>query len=104
MIEIYSRGHRCNKPILKVDGRATGAVRISMGAMSTRQDVETFLSFIYRKYVRITPDVHTMSNDENMTPVTACVHMPYDGSDNDNEGLVFDEKGLPVRVTWEQKQ
>lgn len=47
----YARGHRCNKPMILVEGRATGVVRISMDAMSIREDIDKFISFAQETYI-----------------------------------------------------
>lgn len=51
LIKAYAMGHRCNKAISLVQGQATGVVRISMGAMSTKGDVAAFIEFVRRRYV-----------------------------------------------------
>ncbi|TID20897.1 PLP-dependent transferase [Venturia nashicola] len=47
----YKNGHRCNRPVAMVEGRATGVVRISLGAMSTKEDIDVFIKFVRRVYV-----------------------------------------------------
>lgn len=47
----YEHGHRCNRPIALMEGRATGVVRISLGAMSSKGDVDSFLGFVGRVYI-----------------------------------------------------
>lgn len=39
-------GHRCSEPIQILDGRPTGMVRVSLGAMNTGVDVDTFVAFV----------------------------------------------------------
>jgi molybdenum cofactor sulfurtransferase len=51
MLAAYRMGHRCNNPIQSVDRKPTGVVRVSLGAMSNMEDVDTFLRFIRRTYV-----------------------------------------------------
>ncbi|KAI9890058.1 MAG: hypothetical protein M1814_004574 [Vezdaea aestivalis] len=44
--ENFSAGHRCGNEMDIVNGRPTGAIRISFGAMSNMEDVDKFLAFI----------------------------------------------------------
>jgi molybdenum cofactor sulfurtransferase len=47
----YAAGHRCANPKQIVFGKATGVVRVSLGAMSVSADVTTFLDFMEEVYV-----------------------------------------------------
>lgn len=47
----FSIGHRCSNPLVVTQGRATGVVRVSLGAMSTLSDVDTLLIFLRENYV-----------------------------------------------------
>ena len=47
----YAHGHRCANPQQIVFGKATGVVRVSLGAMSIAADVQTFLDFLEDVYV-----------------------------------------------------
>lgn len=47
----YAAGHRCTNPTQIMFGRATGVVRVSLGAMSTAADVRTLLRFVEDVYV-----------------------------------------------------
>lgn len=47
----YDSGYRCGGESDLMDGRATGALRISFGAMSTRSDLQNFIDFIEEYYV-----------------------------------------------------
>jgi molybdenum cofactor sulfurtransferase len=47
----YAAGHRCANPRQIVFGKATGVVRVSLGAMSVAADVTTFLDFMEEVYV-----------------------------------------------------
>lgn len=47
----YAHGHRCANPQQVVFGKATGVVRVSLGAMSIASDVQTFLDFLEDVYV-----------------------------------------------------
>lgn len=47
----YAGGHRCANPKQIVFGKATGVVRVSLGAMSVSADVTTLLDFLEEVYV-----------------------------------------------------
>lgn len=47
----YAHGHRCANPQQIVFGKATGVVRVSLGAMSIAADVTRLLDFIEEVYV-----------------------------------------------------
>ena len=47
----YAGGHRCANPQQIIFGKATGVVRISLGAMSVASDVKTFLNFLEEVYM-----------------------------------------------------
>ncbi|KAL4780103.1 pyridoxal phosphate-dependent transferase [Aspergillus varians] len=51
MKSAWSAGHRCSDPIQEVYGQTTGVVRVSLGAMSTMADIETFVEWLRRNYV-----------------------------------------------------
>ena len=53
----YAAGHRCSKPVQMIDGKATGLVRVSLGAMSTLSDVNTFLRFLDEIYLDRSPSI-----------------------------------------------
>ncbi|KAI9373487.1 pyridoxal phosphate-dependent transferase [Aspergillus egyptiacus] len=46
----WAAGHRCSNPIQEVRGQTTGVVRVSLGAMSTRGDIEGFVEWLARTY------------------------------------------------------
>lgn len=47
----FAAGHRCSHPTQIVHGKATGVVRVSMGAMSTSADVNGFINFLKETYL-----------------------------------------------------
>ena len=53
----FQAGHRCSHPTQVMLGKATGVVRVSMGAMSTSSDVVGFLDFIRDVYVDMENEV-----------------------------------------------
>ncbi|KAL9088483.1 MAG: hypothetical protein Q9165_006207 [Trypethelium subeluteriae] len=50
MREAYANGHRCSDPVQLVDGKPTGVVRVSLGAMSTMGDVKRWVEFVEKRY------------------------------------------------------
>lgn len=50
----YAAGHRCSNPAQIMLGKATGVVRVSLGAMSTTADVYALLGFLEDEYLRPT--------------------------------------------------
>ncbi|KAL8773365.1 MAG: hypothetical protein Q9209_001759 [Squamulea sp. 1 TL-2023] len=46
MRENYAEGLRCGNGIDELNGKPTGIVRVSLGAMSSMKDVEAFMSFL----------------------------------------------------------
>ena len=51
MRENFSAGHRCGSENDILNGKPTGVIRLSLGAMSTRSDVERFLAFVDEFFV-----------------------------------------------------
>jgi len=51
MKDNFSAGHRCGSENDVLNGKPTGMVRVSLGAMSTLKDVRSFLSFIDEFFV-----------------------------------------------------
>ena len=55
MRENFSAGHRCGSENDILSGKPTGVIRLSLGAMSTRKDVNNFLKFAEEFFVEKTP-------------------------------------------------
>jgi len=51
MKENFSAGHKCGSESDIIDGKPTGMIRASFGAMSTAGDVDTFLEFLTEFFV-----------------------------------------------------
>jgi hypothetical protein len=63
----WSAGHRCGDADLDVlNGRNTGVVRASLGAMSTIEDVDTFLHFLVTNFAETSKDMTIESLDLNL--------------------------------------
>ncbi|KAL4893844.1 molybdenum cofactor sulfurase [Aspergillus ambiguus] len=57
MLRHFSAGMRCGDDNDIMDERPTGILRVSLGAMSNRSDVEAFMAFVEEFYVEKTPNV-----------------------------------------------
>lgn len=77
----FKAGHECGDNMDLIDGRPTGAVRVSFGYMSTWQDAEAFVCFIQKCFVQsIPPSVNkSMSSSQPRTvqrillyPIKSC--------------------------------
>jgi molybdenum cofactor sulfurtransferase len=101
----YARGHRCNKPILQVEGRATGVVRISMGAMSTRQDIDRFVSFVQETYVLNSSKIANISFENEIE--TVAFSMPVSINQRARHYLGEEKQKVPRKLqdrrNWFQK-
>lgn len=52
--EAWAEGHRCGHPIERLSsGKVFGVVRVSLGAMSTKNDVDVFLKFLKDVFVNV---------------------------------------------------
>jgi molybdenum cofactor sulfurtransferase len=69
----YALGHTCTKPLEVYGGRATGVIRVSLGACSSQEDVDSLLAFLDRGYVDIT--------DEMVMGMSTCPLRPIDHDD-----------------------
>jgi molybdenum cofactor sulfurtransferase len=52
----FAAGQRCGDDNDLINGKPTGAIRISLGAMSSRHDVDSFLDFLNEFYVQTVPE------------------------------------------------
>ncbi|KAK6340687.1 hypothetical protein TWF696_009010 [Orbilia brochopaga] len=59
MQENFAAGKRCGDEWDLMNGKPTGAVRISLGAMSTLDDVAAFISFVDEFYVEKQPSLNS---------------------------------------------
>ncbi|KAL2859841.1 putative molybdenum cofactor sulfurase protein (HxB) [Aspergillus lucknowensis] len=56
MLRHFSAGMRCGDDYDIMDDRPTGILRISLGAMSSRKDIDTFMAFLEEFYVDKPPE------------------------------------------------
>lgn len=52
----FSAGHKCGADDAMLGGKPSGMTRVSLGAMSTRSDVDSFVSFIKEYFVASNPE------------------------------------------------
>ncbi|KAK2761290.1 hypothetical protein FQN54_001812 [Arachnomyces sp. PD_36] len=55
----FAAGQRCGDDNDIIQGKPTGALRVSLGAMSNMRDIERFLEFIDEFYVDKTPEINS---------------------------------------------
>lgn len=72
LLAAYDEGHRCSKPISEMFGKQLGVVRISLGAMSNEQDIDTFVRFVQETYV------DRVFVEDQPKPVAVAMPMPTD--------------------------
>jgi molybdenum cofactor sulfurtransferase len=70
----YAHGHRCANPQQIVFGKATGVVRVSLGAMSIASDVQTFLDFLEDVYL----DAHATEPSMNANEFFMTAKVDHD--------------------------
>ncbi|KAG8622973.1 hypothetical protein KVT40_007949 [Elsinoe batatas] len=112
----YASGHRCGSECDLVDGRPTGTIRASLGAMSTISDIHRFLSFLEEYYIeermKIRPSTspigqHSKLRVESLTiyPIKSCAGwtIPPDMSWSiRQEGLAWDREWCVVHAITEK--
>ncbi|KAM3414463.1 Molybdenum cofactor sulfurase [Cercospora zeina] len=118
MHESFSAGFRCGSDNDVMNGKPTGMLRVSLGAMSTRSDVTRFLDFVGEFFVDPTPATASLPPSpmplsagsgprfcvESLTvyPIKSCSgwQVPYDTSwDVRREGLAWDREWCIVNQT-----
>ncbi|KAJ9300546.1 hypothetical protein DTO271G3_1710 [Paecilomyces variotii] len=75
----FAAGQRCGDENDIIDGKPTGALRVSLGAMSNMRDIEVFLAFIDEFYVEKAPEldifrVPMQVQDSNFYVESLCVY------------------------------
>ncbi|KFX98400.1 hypothetical protein O988_04366 [Pseudogymnoascus sp. VKM F-3808] len=83
----FSAGYRCGGDNDIISGKPTGVIRASLGAMSTLQDIDSFIEFINEFYVEneldpaqipLPPDTESSLYVESLTifPIKSCGGLP----------------------------
>ena len=107
----FSAGHRCGNEKDVIGGKPTGILRISLGAMSNLQDIETFVDFAQEFFVDRQPQRLPMQSSassssdffvESLTiyPIKSCGgwRIPWDVNwDIRGEGLAWDREWCLIR-------
>lgn len=63
---IFTHGYKCGITSDIFEQKPTGAIRVSLGAMSTSSDVETFLAFVSQTYLVVSPELSQQNQSEAM--------------------------------------
>lgn len=74
LLAAYDEGHRCSKPLSEMFGKQLGVVRVSLGAMSNEQDIDTFVRFVQETYV----DRVLVEDEPVAKPVATAMPMSTD--------------------------
>ena len=81
--ENYAEGLRCGNGIDELNGKPTGIIRVSLGAMSSMKDVDAFVNFLHL-FVETSPverenSARVRSEDilVGMPPPTKCSHRQF---------------------------
>ena len=61
MHENFEECVRCGNDLDEINGKPTGIIRVSLGAMSTMRDISTFIQFL-RRFVDMTIEDHGASS------------------------------------------
>jgi hypothetical protein len=75
MHRAHAFGHTCSHPIPILWGKATGVVRVSMGAMSNEHDIDRLVDFIRETYTDDAPEaIDSLPEQESrpLTPFNGC--------------------------------
>lgn len=112
MRENFSAGFRCGAENDILNGKPTGVIRVSLGAMNTRNDVDRFVAFIEEFFVeKSLPSINFGSPSSTMTshlyiesltvyPIKSCAgwQIPYGTPwDVHGEGLAWDREWCLVK-------
>ncbi|KAK4968124.1 hypothetical protein LTR28_002169 [Elasticomyces elasticus] len=84
----YASGHRCSHPTQTMNGKATGVVRASLGAMNISSDVTALLAFLAETYVdaEIPQVAETVRISQTSTSVKA-IQIPSSGASTPTDHL-----------------
>ena len=74
MRDNFDQGLRCGNELDEINGKPTGIIRLSLGAMSSMQDIEHFLAFL-QLFVNTSPGKPTVSRSVESVESTAIVEM-----------------------------
>jgi molybdenum cofactor sulfurtransferase len=110
----FSSGQRCGNNIEGVDGKPTGIIRVSLGAMSNRKDVTMFIDFVREFYMEQPRELGTKGSTsplphgsgmyiESLTvyPIKSCGGWPIPANtpwEVKDEGLAWDREWCLVHA------
>ena len=117
-------GHICGDDMDLINGRPTGAVRLSIGYMTTMDEILRFVKFVKQNFITYEPIVdpniscttavaennHMQLMDMYIFPIKSCAAMRVNHWRVDTRGLLFDRewaivdsKGVVLRLKQEPK-
>ncbi|EEY68134.1 molybdenum cofactor sulfurase, putative [Phytophthora infestans T30-4] len=102
LVSNIAAGHVCGDGIDVVNGLPTGAVRLSLGYMTTFEDIEAFMAFTSKYFVcrtaptEVTPSVHLCKL--TLFPIKSCSGMVVNAWPVGSRGLLFDREFAIVDV------
>jgi molybdenum cofactor sulfurtransferase len=96
----YTAGHRCSKPIQSIDGLATGVVRISLGAMSTKEDVNCFLRYVRESHVDVDAEVFSPESKVNKDKFSVSVQVNTKEAQRPNSGIMKSMRWANFKVSF----
>ncbi|RHY34106.1 hypothetical protein DYB32_001140 [Aphanomyces invadans] len=98
-------GHVCGDAMDVIHDRPTGAIRVSFGYMTTKQDVDAFLAFVVQYYVSALPTTTVMEappmriesttirlSKITLFPIKSCGGMSVSGWAVGPDGLFYDRE------------
>lgn len=97
----YSEGMRCGDDLDIIGGQPTGILRVSLGAMSTEKDIETFVRFVEYFFVEKTCGAPTPAHDSEsaesktqIIPIEGCSPVDLPHSDQQSQKAVYEAWSL----------
>lgn len=108
----FSQGHTCSDNKDLIDGKPTGAIRISFGNYSTRKDIDKFITFVSNHYRVVLNESYT-SQSNNIPRIISIYIYPIKGAlpfrvnnwpitktglKHDREFIIYDSKNKSVTL------
>ncbi|ETW08603.1 hypothetical protein H310_01147 [Aphanomyces invadans] len=105
LLSHVNQGHVCGDAMDVIHDRPTGAIRVSFGYMTTKQDVDAFLAFVVQYYVSALPTTTVMEappmriesttirlSKITLFPIKSCGGMSVSGWAVGPDGLFYDRE------------
>jgi len=108
----FSQGHTCSDNMDLIDGKPTGAIRISFGNYSTQKEIDKFVDFISNHYRMVTNDTYSTSVCNSPRIISIYIYpikgaLPFrvsnwpitkTGLKHDREFIIYDSKNKSVTL------